>query len=230
MEDKTILIVEDELKVAQFIKKGLETQHFNTHMVHTGKEGVAAIANEDVSVDLVVLDIGLPDINGLEVCRQIRDLNRNVPILMLTAYGSVADKISGFEVGTDDYLVKPFDFMELLVRVKALLKRAVTADNPDELLQVGDLQLDLKEKVALRGGKRIELTAKEYGLLDYLMRNRGRVLSKVDIAEKVWDINFDTGTNFVEVYINYLRKKVDKGFDTKLIHTIIGMGYMLKVK
>lgn len=230
MEDKTILIVEDELKVAQFIKKGLETQHFTTLMVHTGKEGIRITEDDENEVDLVILDIGLPDLNGLEVCRRIREINRNVPILMLTAYGSVADKISGFEVGTDDYLVKPFDFMELLVRVKALLKRAVNVDVQDEFLQVGDLQLDLKEKVAIRESKRIELTAKEYGLLEYLMRNRGRVLSKVDIAEKVWDINFDTGTNFVEVYINYLRKKVDKGYATKLIHTIIGMGYMLKVK
>jgi len=229
MEDKKILIVEDELKVAQFIKKGLETQSFKTELTHLGKEAVGIMSVEN-DIDLVILDIGLPDLNGLEVCRKIRETNVSVPILMLTAYGSVADKISGFEVGTDDYLVKPFDFMELLVRVKALLKRVNSTETQEEILQVGDLQLDLKEKVAIRGGNRIELTAKEYGLLEYLLRNRGRVVSKVDIAEKVWDINFDTGTNFVEVYINYLRKKVDKGYDTKLIHTIIGMGYMLKVK
>ena len=149
---------------------------------------------------------------------------------MLTALGSVADKLSGFEVGTDDYVVKPFDFMELLVRVKALLKRTNEIEQPNETLQVADLELDLKERVARRGGKLVELTAKEFGLLEYLMINRGRVVSKVDIAEKVWDINFDTRTNFIEVYVNYLRNKIDKGFSVKLIHTVVGMGYMLKNK
>ena len=149
---------------------------------------------------------------------------------MLTAMGSITDKLSGYEAGTDDYLVKPFDFMELLVRIKALLKRVVEPVIQTDTLHVADLQLDLKEKVARRSGKVIELTAREFNLLEYLMRNRGRVVSKVDIAEKVWDINFDTGTNFIEVYINYLRNKIDKGFDLKLIHTVIGMGYMLKNK
>jgi DNA-binding response OmpR family regulator len=149
---------------------------------------------------------------------------------MLTALGTVSDKVAGFEVGSDDYLVKPFDFMELVVRCKALMKRASDYSEEEEILMVGELELDLREKVARREGKLIELTAKEYGLLEYLMRNKGRVVSKIDIAERVWDINFDTGTNFVEVYINYLRKKIDKGFAVKLIHTIVGMGYMLKLK
>lgn len=227
-ENKKILIVEDELKVATFIKKGLQTQNFDAEIAFDGNEAKQLFTQN--SFDLVILDIGLPDISGLEVCQFIRDQNNKIPILMLTALGSVADKLSGFEVGTDDYLVKPFDFMELLVRVKALLKRSVSTTTVSEKLQVADLELDLNEKVARRGGQAVELTAREFNLLEYLMRNRGRVVSKLDIAEKVWDINFDTRTNFVEVYINYLRNKVDKGFSIKLIHTVVGMGYILKHK
>jgi two-component system, OmpR family, copper resistance phosphate regulon response regulator CusR len=227
-ENKKILIIEDEIKVATFIKKGLQTQNFDAQIAETGSEAKYLFAQN--AFDLVILDIGLPDMSGLEVCEYIRTKNSKIPILMLTALGSVADKLSGFEVGTDDYMVKPFDFMELLVRVKALLKRTAEAEQPSEKLQVADLELDLKEKVARREGKSIELTAKEFSLLEYMMINRGRVVSKVDIAEKVWDINFDTGTNFIEVYVNYLRNKVDKGYPNKLIHTIVGMGYMLKNK
>ncbi len=223
-----ILIVEDEMKVATFIKKGLETQNFEANVAHNAKDALKLFDTNAYTI--VILDIGLPDMNGLEVCKRIRQQNQRIPILMLTALGSVADKISGFEVGTDDYLVKPFDFMELLVRTNALIKRYENAPKTEELLKVADLELDLKEKVARRGEKSIALTAKEFVLLEYLMRNRGRVVSKVDIAENVWDINFDTGTNFVEVYINYLRKKIDKDYPDKLIHTMIGMGYMLKAK
>lgn len=227
-ENKKILIVEDEGKVANFIKKGLQTQSFDAEVAETGSEAKALFNTH--SFDLIILDIGLPDISGLDFCEFVRKQNTKIPILMLTALGSVADKLSGFEVGTDDYMVKPFDFMELLVRVRALLKRTIEIEQPSEKLQVADLELDLKEKIARREGKAIELTAKEFSLLEYLMINRGRVVSKVDIAEKVWDINFDTGTNFIEVYVNYLRNKIDKGFQTKLIHTIVGMGYMLKNK
>ena len=227
-ENKKILIVEDELKVATFIKKGLQTQSFDAEIAADGNEAKKIFGEN--TFDLVILDIGLPDISGLEVCEYIRSKNTKIPILMLTALGSVADKLSGFEVGTDDYVVKPFDFMELLVRVKALLKRTNEIEQPNETLHVADLELDLKERVARRGGKLVELTAKEFGLLEYLMINRGRVVSKVDIAEKVWDINFDTRTNFIEVYVNYLRNKIDKGFSVKLIHTVVGMGYMLKNK
>lgn len=228
IENKKILIVEDEVKVATFIKKGLQTQNFEAEIAETGSEAKRFF--DDGSFDLIILDIGLPDMSGLEFCEYIRTKNTKIPILMLTALGTVADKLSGFEVGTDDYMVKPFDFMELLVRVKALLKRTIEIEQPSEKLQEADLELDLKEKVARRDGKVIELTAKEFSLLEYLMINRGRVVSKVDIAEKVWDINFDTGTNFIEVYVNYLRNKIDKGFSNKLIHTIVGMGYMLKNK
>jgi DNA-binding response OmpR family regulator len=228
IEYKKILIVEDELKVASFIKKGLQTQNFEVVVVETGRDAKRFF--DDGVFDLIILDIGLPDMSGLEVCDYIRKKNTKVPILILTALGTVADKLSGFEVGTDDYMVKPFDFMELLVRVKALLKRTSEIEQPSECLQEADLELDLKEKVARRNGRVVELTAKEFSLLEYLMINKGRVVSKVDIAEKVWDINFDTGTNFIEVYVNYLRNKIDKGFSTKLIHTIVGMGYMLKNK
>lgn len=228
VENKKILIVEDEVKVATFIKKGLQTQNFEAEIAETGNEAKRLFDEE--SFDLIILDIGLPDMSGLEFCEYIRTKNTKIPILMLTALGTVADKLSGFEVGTDDYMVKPFDFMELLVRVKALLKRTIEIEQPSERLHEADLELDLKEKVARRDGRVIELTAKEFSLLEYLMINRGRVVSKVDIAEKVWDINFDTGTNFIEVYVNYLRNKIDKGFSNKLIHTIVGMGYMLKNK
>jgi DNA-binding response OmpR family regulator len=228
IEYKKILIVEDELKVASFIKKGLQTQNFEVIVAETGRDAKRFF--DDGVYDLIIIDIGLPDMSGLEVCDYIRKKNTKVPILILTALGTVADKLSGFEVGTDDYMVKPFDFMELLVRVKALLKRTSEIEQPSECLQEADLELDLKEKVARRNGRVVELTAKEFSLLEYLMINKGRVVSKVDIAEKVWDINFDTGTNFIEVYVNYLRNKIDKGFSTKLIHTIVGMGYMLKNK
>ena len=228
IENKKILIVEDEVKVATFIKKGLQTQNFEAEVAETGID--AKMLFDEQNFELIILDIGLPDMNGLEFCEYVRTKNIKIPILMLTALGSVADKLSGFEVGSDDYMVKPFDFMELLVRVKALLKRTTEIEQPSERLQEADLELDLKEKVARRDGKVIELTAKEFSLLEYLMINKGRVVSKVDIAEKVWDINFDTGTNFIEVYVNYLRNKIDKGFSNKLIHTIVGMGYMLKNK
>jgi two-component system, OmpR family, copper resistance phosphate regulon response regulator CusR len=228
MNQKKILIVEDEEKVAKFIEKGLHTQGAETLVANTGKEAKELF--DKGQFDLIILDIGLPDISGINVCEYVRNSGSRIPILMLTALGTVNDKIAGFEVGTDDYLVKPFDFMELLVRCKALMKRAGEGFDTEENLIIGNLELDVKEKIAKREGHEIELTAKEYALLEFLMRNKGRVVSKVEIAEKVWDINFDTGTNFVEVYINYLRKKIDKNFNEKLIHTIVGMGYMLKLK
>ncbi len=230
MESKNILIVEDEEKVATFIKKGLQTQNFIADIAGAGRDALNLL-NENI-YDLVILDIGLPDMSGIEICKIIRETNSKIPILMLTALGSVSDKLSGFEVGTDDYLIKPFDFLELLVRIKALLKRSLEpiSAEVESMIQVADLQLDLKEKVARRNNTVISLTAKEFNLLEYLMRNKGRVVSKVDIAEKVWDINFDTGTNFIEVYVNYLRKKIDRESSNKLIHTIVGMGYMLKNK
>lgn len=227
-DNKRILIVEDELKVAAFISKGLHTQNLVNDIANSGLEAIN-LFNKN-AYDLVILDIGLPDMSGLSVCEHIRKSNQTMPILMLTAMGSLSDKLSGFEVGTNDYLVKPFDFMELLVRVKALLQFCRRVSKSSETIQISDLELDLNEKVARRAGKEIELTAREFSLLKYLMVNKGKVVSKIELAENVWDINFDTRTNFVEVYINYIRNKVDRGFSNKLIHTVVGMGYMLKQK
>jgi two-component system copper resistance phosphate regulon response regulator CusR len=227
-DKKKVLIVEDETKVAAFINKGLLTQNLLSDIAPSGLEAIKLFNNNHY--DLVILDIGLPDMSGLNVCEHIRKTNQRTPILMLTAMGSLGDKLSGFEVGTNDYMVKPFDFMELLVRIKALLQFCREDSKTDEIIKVADLELDLNQKVARRAGKEIELTAKEFNLLEYLMINRGKVVSKIELAENVWDINFDTRTNFVEVYINYIRNKVDKGFSNKLIHTVVGMGYMIKQK
>jgi len=228
LEQQKILIVEDEFKVATFIKKGLLTQEILADIAFTGLEAIELFNKNHY--DLVILDIGLPDMSGLDLCKHIRNNNDRIPILMLTAMGSLSDKLSGFEMGTNDYMVKPFDFMELLVRVRSLLKYGPEIIGKENIIQVSDLELDLNEKIARRCGKEIELTAREFSLLEYLMLNKGKVLSKVEIAEKVWDINFDTHTNFVEVYINYIRNKIDKGYSNKLIHTVVGMGYMLKQK
>ncbi|MBC7616305.1 MAG: response regulator transcription factor [Pedobacter sp.] len=228
LQQKKILIVEDEFKVATFINKGLLTQNISGEIAFTGLEAMQLFNKNQY--DLVILDIGLPDMSGLDVCKHIRKNNCRVPIIMLTAMGSLGDKLSGFEVGTNDYMVKPFDFMELLVRIRSLLKHCSDVTEKEDIMLVSDLELDLNEKIARRSGKEIELTAREFSLLEYLMLNKGKVVSKVEIAKKVWDINFDTHTNFVEVYINYIRKKVDKGYSNKLIHTVVGMGYMLKQK
>ncbi len=221
-----ILVVEDEPKLASFVKKGLEEQSCEVDVAFDGQIGrTLALSN---NYDVIVLDINLPRINGLDLAQALRYEQIKTPILMLTAMGSVDDKLAGFEAGADDYLVKPFEFRELMARLRALYKRGSDTSAQVSTLKVADLELDLNEKVARRGDKRVELTAKEFGLLEYLMRNRGRVVSRIDIAEKVWDIHFDTGTNVIDVYVNFLRKKIDKDFPTKLIHTVIGMGYMLK--
>ncbi|MFN4144599.1 MAG: response regulator transcription factor [Runella sp.] len=224
-----LLLVEDETKVAAFIKKGLEKQGFSVEIAADGREGQQLFDTH--KYDLIILDVNLPYMDGTELAAYIRLKNQHVPILMLTALDTTADKLAGFEAGADDYLAKPFDFMELVARLKSLLKRASRPLNqPSNILKVSDLELDLDQKVARRSGQTVDLTAREFALLEYLMRNRNRVVSKVDIAENVWDIGFDTGTNFIEVYINYLRKKVDKDPTRKLIHTVIGMGYTLKEK
>jgi two-component system, OmpR family, copper resistance phosphate regulon response regulator CusR len=221
-----VLVVEDEPKLASFVKKGLEEQSCEVDVAFDGQIGrTMALSNP---YDVIVLDINLPKLNGLDLVQSLRDEQISTPVLMLTAMGSVDDKLAGFDAGADDYLVKPFEFRELMARLRALHKRGAEGGLQSNVLKVADLELDLNEKVARRGGKRIELTAKEFGLLDYLMRNRGRVVSRIDIAEKVWDIHFDTGTNVIDVYVNFLRKKIDKDFPTRLIHTVIGMGYMLK--
>ncbi len=223
-----LLLVEDEVKVAAFIKKGLEKQGFTVDVAADGREGKQFF--DERTYNLLILDVNLPYMDGVELASYIRTKNTQVPILMLTALDTTADKLAGFDAGVDDYLVKPFDFMELIARLKALLKRSIKSAEPTNILRVADLELDLDQKLARRGSQNIELTAKEFSLLEYLMRNRGRVVSKVDIAEKVWDIDFDTGTNFIEVYINYLRKKIERETSPKLIHTVVGMGYTLKEK
>lgn len=226
ISDMKILIVEDEPKLASFVKKGLEEQSCEVDVAYDGQIGrTMALSNP---YDVIVLDVNMPKINGFDLVENLRLEKITTPVLMLTAMGSVDDKLAGFEAGADDYLVKPFEFRELMARLRALHKRNSDTGPQANILKVADLELDMNEKVARRNGRRIELTAKEFGLLEYLIRNRGRVVSRVDIAEKVWDIHFDTGTNVIDVYVNFLRKKIDKDFPQKLIHTVIGMGYMLK--
>lgn len=221
-----VLVVEDEPKLAEFIKLGLAENACLAEIAYDGQMGkIMATSNH---YDVIVLDVNLPKINGFDLANTLRKEGISTPILMLTAMGTLNDKLTGFASGVDDYMIKPFEFQELLARLRALQKRSqnLSATN---LLKIADLELDLDEKIARRdGGKRIELTAKEYSLLEYLMRNRGKVVSRVDIAEKVWDIHFDTGTNTIDVYVNFLRKKIDKDSPNKLIHTVIGMGYILK--
>jgi len=221
-----ILIVEDERKVATFIKMGLEE---NSYIAEIANDGLTAEKMAQTSrYDLYILDIIIPGINGIELCKRLKNANPNIPVLMLTALGTTDDKITGFDAGANDYLVKPFEFRELLARVKVLLKKPEVTVSATDLLIVGDLELDLERKTARRSGAQIELTAKEFSLLEYFMRNPGRVLSRIDIAEKVWDIKFDFGTNVVDVYVNFLRKKIDKGHDKKLIHTRVGFGYVFE--
>jgi DNA-binding response OmpR family regulator len=226
MDEIKILLVEDEKKIADSLKKGLEEQGFYVMIAYDGTMGEKLFSNYDF--DLIILDINLPDINGYTLSRIIRQRKQNIPILMLTALGTIEDKIEGFEAGADDYLVKPFAFKELLARIKSLLRRTISNLPISHILRVADLEINLDSKEVTRGGNRISLTAKEFQLLDYLVRNKNKVVSRADIAGKVWDIGFDTGTNVIDVYINFLRKKIDKDYPVKLIHTQIGMGYILK--
>jgi DNA-binding response OmpR family regulator len=219
-----ILIVEDEPKVASFIKKGLEENHYEADIAYDSlfAERLAG----QYRYNLFILDLIIPGIGGLELCRKLKALFPNVPVLMLTALGTTDDKLAGFDAGANDYLVKPFEFRELLARVKVLLRTGDQSYETPNKIITDDLELDLEKKTARRGNKIIELTAKEFSLLEYFMRNSGRVLSRNDIAEKVWDVNYDFSTNVVDVYVNFLRKKIDKGFDKKLIHTRVGFGYI----
>lgn len=223
-----ILLVEDEPKVASFIKQGLEEQQYDVTVAFDGFFGKKlAVQNP---YDLIILDVLIPQINGIEVCKQIRAENISTPVLMLTALGTTDDKVLGLDSGADDYLVKPFDFKELLARVRVLTKRYVDKVYQSSKIQVADLEMNMDEKTVRRHGKKIDLTAKEFALLEYFVRHKGKVLSRTEIAEKVWDLNFDTGTNVIDVYVNFLRKKIDKDFDVKLIHTVVGMGYIMKVE
>lgn len=220
-----ILVIEDEPKVSSFIKQGLEEQAYQVDVAYDGLMGKKlAFKNR---YDVILLDVIIPYQNGVDLCQELRTKGLQTPILMLTALGTTEDKVSGFDSGADDYLVKPFEFQELLARIKALTKRGSGPAQTSNTLQVADLIMDMNKKIATRAGQKINLTAKEFALLEYMMRNKGRVLSRNEIAEKVWDIHFDTGTNMVDVYINFLRKKIDKEHTDKLIHTRTGMGYIL---
>lgn len=222
-----ILVIEDEERVASLIKKGLEEMGFSVTTVsegHMGKE--LALSG---LFDLVIADILLPDTNGIEVCRSIRRQLPDLPIIMLTALGTTDDKVEGFDAGANDYLVKPFDFRELYVRIRELLKRVPPGVRASRtVLRADDLEMNLRTGIVQRNNKEINLTRKEFKLLEYMMNNQGRVLSRAEIAENVWETAFDTGTNFVDVYINYLRKKVDKDHAIKLIQTRPGIGFIFK--
>ncbi|SET04727.1 response regulator transcription factor [Hymenobacter actinosclerus] len=221
-----ILLVEDEPKVAAFLHQGLSEQHHHVDLAADGLLGLR-LARQG-GYDLLILDTLLPGLSGLEVCRQVRAQNTGVPILMLTALGETDDKIRGLDAGADDYLVKPFAFQELLARIRALTRRRHDAPPAGSVLQLADLTLDPASKMVHRAGQPIQLTAREFALLEYLLRNQNRVVSRVDILEQVWDTSFDTGSNVIDVYINFLRKKLDKDFTPKLIHTLVGMGYVMK--
>lgn len=221
-----ILVVEDEERVAALIKKGLEEMEFAVTIASTGAVG------KDLALsglfDLIITDVLLPDVNGIEVCKAIRTELPAIPIIMLTALGTTDDKVGGFDAGANDYLVKPFDFRELYVRIRELLKRAPSGNTRKTVLKAGTLEMNLHTRIVRRGNHEIHLTPKEFRLLEYMMNNQGRVLSRAEIAEKVWETSFDTGTNFIDVYINYLRKKIDRDHDVKLIQTRPGIGFIFK--
>lgn len=221
-----ILVVEDEPKVASFLKQGLEEQNYDVSIASDGLLGIKY--GIETAFDLIILDVMIPHKNGVEVAKELRKAGIKTPILMLTALGSVDEKVEGLDAGADDYLLKPFDFKELLARIRALTKRNSDYYPEQNVLKLFDLELDLNRKVARRGGKTIDLTAKEYTLLEYLIRNKNRVISRNEILEKVWSAGFDTTTNVIDVYINFLRKKIDKDYPVKIIHTMVGMGYIVK--
>lgn len=221
-----LLLIEDEPKTVQSLKQGLEEQGYEVDVAYDGLMGqLLARRNE---YQLLITDIILPGLNGIELSRELRKSGLQTPILMLTALGSVDEKVLGFEAGADDYLVKPFAFAELLARVRALTKRSHGVQETARLLRYTDLEMDLDAKSVVRAGRQIDLTAREFALLEFLLKKQGKVVSKAEIAQDVWDMGFDTGTNVVEVYVNLLRKKIDRDFPDKLIHTQYGMGYVLK--
>jgi len=224
-----ILIVEDEKRVADLLKIGLEEHGYQIMTAYDGAMGLRLFQSNDFH--LVVSDIILPKLDGFELCREIRKVNEHIPVLMLTALGTADDKLEGFDVGADDYMVKPFDLRELVARVKALLKRQGISDGSRvKRISYADLSVDLERQEVSRDGIPVRLSPKEYNLLVYMIENAERVISRVEIAEKVWNTRFDTGTNFIDVYINYLRKKIDRDFDVKLIHTKPGVGFILTDK
>jgi two-component system, OmpR family, copper resistance phosphate regulon response regulator CusR len=227
MDERRILIVEDEQKIADALRFGLNEQDFAVDVAYDGLIGQKKMHSE--KYDLIVLDINLPGINGYDLCKEMRKKDPQVPVIMLTALSALNDKIEGYDAGADDYIIKPFEFRELLMKIRVLLRRSSQQNVPvGNLLRAADLEMNLDSKEVKRGEQTIHLTAKEFQLLEYLLRNKNRLVSRADIALNVWDIDFDTNTNVIDVYINYVRNKVDKPFEQKLIQTQVGMGYILK--
>jgi len=226
MPDIKILLVEDEKRLARILKSRLDDSGYKTEIAFDGTIGrLMATAN---SYDIIILDVNLPGMNGYEVCKAIREAKVDTPVIMLTALGTSTDKLTGFDYGADDYIVKPFEFDELVARIKVFLRRSDKSQLPSNtIMRVADVEIFPDKRLVYRSGKKIELTSKEYLLLEYLVKNKGIIVSRAQIAEKIWEITFDTGTNVIDVYVNYLRNKIDRNFSPKLIHTKVGMGYYL---
>jgi two-component system, OmpR family, copper resistance phosphate regulon response regulator CusR len=227
MEVARILIVEDEQRLADVIGAQLEESGFAVDVANDGYIGKHLV--EHNSYNLIILDINIPLINGYDLCKEIRKTNNNIPIIMLTALGTTENKVTGFDAGADDYVLKPFDFRELLARVNVFLRRSETIVKSEKLV-IADLEMDIKTKSVIRGNKRIDLTSKESLLLETFLRHKEKLLTREFIIEQVWGIDFDPGTNIIDVYVNYLRKKMDKDFEPKLIHTKFGFGFYCSEK
>lgn len=226
MNEIRILLVEDEKKIADSLLKGLSENNYMVDVAYDGFSGKEKM--DSGNYNLIILDINLPGMNGFELSRRNRLKKPHVPVIMLTALNTKSHKIEGFDAGADDYIVKPFDFEELLARIRAILKRVNPEIQSGNMLKVSDLVLNLDSKEVKRGNDTITLTSKEFQLLEYLIRNKGRIVSRSEIALNVWDIDFDTKTNVIDVYVNFFRKKLDKNSDKKLIHTQVGQGYIIK--
>lgn len=221
-----VLLVEDEVNVASFIQRGLSEAGYEVTVAMDGDTGYSLASAHEFAI--ILLDVMLPGMNGLDVCRRLRQENNYTPVLMLTALGSTENVVTGLDNGADDYLVKPFKFAELQARIRSLTRRNFAVVEKPDVLSMGDLIVNTSAKTVQRGGKAIALTATEYRLLEYMLKNQRKVLSRMEILEHVWGIDFNMGTNVVDVYVNYLRKKLDKGGSLPLIHTVIGMGYIMK--
>ncbi len=229
MAERRILIIEDEKKIADTLRMGLSEYGYYVEVAYDGIIGKRLLLTK--TYDLIILDINLPGVNGYDLCKMIRVNNAALPIIMLTSMNTLNDKIEGYNAGADDYLVKPFEFRELIMKIRALLKRTLNEHLPiGNMLRANGLEMNLDSKEVNRDGQKINLTAKEFQLLEYFLRNKNRVLSRADIAVNVWEIDFQSNTNVIDVYVNYLRNKIDKKFSEKLIQTHVGMGYILKEK
>lgn len=229
MGNNRILVVEDDHRIADTLRYGLSENGFEAEAVYSGQIGYDVFHQRPF--DLVILDINLPGLNGYELCQRIRQIKPAIPVIMLTALNTLADKIEGYDSGADDYLLKPFEFRELMMKIRVLLRRTADPNSPTgNILRADDLSMNLETKAVERAGQSIILTAKEFQLLEYFLRNKNKVVSRTDIAVDVWNIKDDANTNIIDVYINYLRNKIDKPFAGKLLHTLIGMGYTLKEK